>query len=84
MSRNNDTRARAVADLREGLILASVKVAANPERVLLRLRHSLVARAGRVAMRRSGLCRQRRIGSRRLPSTAVGRVPNGDSTRSSC
>jgi hypothetical protein len=33
MSRINDTRARAVADLREGLILASVEVAASPERV---------------------------------------------------
>jgi uncharacterized protein YndB with AHSA1/START domain len=33
MSRINDTRARAVADLREGFILASVEVAASPERV---------------------------------------------------
>jgi hypothetical protein len=33
MSRINDTRARAVADLREGLILASVEVAASPEGV---------------------------------------------------
>jgi uncharacterized protein YndB with AHSA1/START domain len=33
MSHINDTQARAVADLREGLILASVEVAASPERV---------------------------------------------------
>jgi hypothetical protein len=33
MSRINDTRARAVADLREKFILASVEVAVSPERV---------------------------------------------------
>ena len=33
MSSINDTRARAVADLAEGLILASVEVVAAPERV---------------------------------------------------
>jgi len=33
MTSSNDTRARAVADLTEGLILASVEVAADPERV---------------------------------------------------
>ena len=33
MTSINDTRARAVADLAEGLILASVEVAAAPERV---------------------------------------------------
>ena len=33
MSNPNDMRARAVADLAEGLILASVEVAAPPERV---------------------------------------------------
>jgi uncharacterized protein YndB with AHSA1/START domain len=33
MSRINDGRARAVADLAEGLILASVEVATAPERV---------------------------------------------------
>src|SRR5258705_14022673 len=33
MSSINDTRARAVADLKEGLVLASVEVAASPERV---------------------------------------------------
>jgi uncharacterized protein YndB with AHSA1/START domain len=33
MGRINDTGARAVADLREGLILASMEVAAGPERV---------------------------------------------------
>ena len=33
MSSSNDTRARAVADLKEGLVLASVEVAASPERV---------------------------------------------------
>jgi uncharacterized protein YndB with AHSA1/START domain len=33
MSIVNDTRARAVADLTEGLVLASVEVAATPERV---------------------------------------------------
>ena len=40
--------------------------------------------AGRVALRRSGLCRLRQTASPHLPSTAVGRVPNGDSTRSRC
>ena len=33
MTSINDTRARAVADLAEGLVLASVDVAAAPERV---------------------------------------------------
>jgi uncharacterized protein YndB with AHSA1/START domain len=33
MTSSNDTRARAVADLTEGLILASVEVTAAPERV---------------------------------------------------
>ena len=33
MSIVNDSRARAVADLTEGLVLASVEVAAAPERV---------------------------------------------------
>jgi uncharacterized protein YndB with AHSA1/START domain len=33
MSSINDTRARAVADLKEGLVLASVEVAASPARV---------------------------------------------------
>src|SRR5580765_2758408 len=33
MTSINDTRARAVADLAEGLVLASVEVAATPERV---------------------------------------------------
>jgi uncharacterized protein YndB with AHSA1/START domain len=33
MSSTNDTRARAVADLSEGLVLASVEVAASPARV---------------------------------------------------
>jgi uncharacterized protein YndB with AHSA1/START domain len=33
MSRFNDTRPRAVADLREGFVLTSVEVAASPERV---------------------------------------------------
>jgi uncharacterized protein YndB with AHSA1/START domain len=33
MSSINETQARAVADLREGLVLASVEVAASPERV---------------------------------------------------
>jgi len=33
MSSINDTRARAVADLKEGLVLASVEVAASPQRV---------------------------------------------------
>jgi uncharacterized protein YndB with AHSA1/START domain len=33
MSSINDTRARAVADLKDGLVLASVEVSASPERV---------------------------------------------------
>ena len=45
MTSINDTRARAVADLAEGLILASVEVVAAPERVFQALASSTRRRA---------------------------------------